>query len=123
MVPSREEVIFLIYFFNLFFEVKNRIVLMNDLNSILSEKEKIDACDENQWSVLRIGVENLEKIKIVCDKYGKPTPTQLKLVYTVQKNQLQMKYKYDLVYSNVQDLDTHEIFMSWYEEVKKEVEG
>lgn len=36
---------------------------------------------------------------------------------------LKTKYKYGLLYSNTRDLDTDDISMSGYEEVKKSVEN
>lgn len=112
------------YSFNLFFQIHGQVVTMNKVNSALLEGEdEYDLSSDRRWAVLRIGTEDLQEIEAVCEKYGKPVPTQFKLFYDVGENSLKAKYKYDLMYSNTDDLHTSEIFMSWYEEIKKEAEG
>jgi hypothetical protein len=130
-IESRAEKIYLYgsiekgrYFFNLFFKLNNKIVLMGQVNNVLNEGEKIfDISSDRQLSVLQIGLEDLQKVEEVCSKYEQPVPTQYKLFYNVTENSLKTKYEYDLMYSNSDNYDTQDIFMSWYEEVKKEVEG
>ena len=112
------------YFFNLFFEMKNKILFMHQVNTVVGENESlIDVSPEEQEIVLRTGVEDLLKIAEVCQKYQKPVPTQFKLFYDMTKEKLDTKYQYDLQYSNTEDLYTDDIFMSWYEEVKNAVEN
>lgn len=51
------------YFFNLFFKMNNRIVFMNQVNSVLDENEpKLDVSHSKQSTVLHVGVEDLEEI-------------------------------------------------------------
>ncbi|MGX7148394.1 hypothetical protein [Enterococcus ureasiticus] len=112
------------YSFNLFFKINNQIVTMDQVNSVLNEGEReYDLSDDRQWAVLRIGTKDLQEIKKVCTKYEQPVPTQFKLYYDVQENSLKAKYQYDPIYSNTDALYSSDIFMSWYEEVKQEVEG
>lgn len=42
----------------------------------------------------------------------------MKLYYNVNKNKLKGKYRYDLVYSNDDNLLPNNIFDQWFEEVK-----
>lgn len=46
-------------------------------------------------------------------------PTEIKLIYNVKQNNLKGNYRYDLVYSNDDELLPDDIFDSWFEEVKK----
>ena len=112
------------YFFNLFYQIKNKVVFMNQVNSVLTaSEEKYDISDDRQYQVLRVGVDDLKEIAEICKKYKKEIPSQFKLFYDVKQNSLKTKYKYGLLYSNTRDLDTDDIFMSWYEEVKSAVEN
>lgn len=112
------------YFFNLFFEINNKLVFMNQVNTaLLSGEKEYDVNQDKRWEVLDIGMADLQEIERICKKYEKPVPTQFKLFYDVKENNLKAKYKYDLMYSDTYEIDTHDIFMSWYEEIKKEVEG
>lgn len=45
-------------------------------------------------------------------------PTEIKLHYNVKQNSLKGKYRYDLVYSNDEELLPDDIFNFWFEEVK-----
>lgn len=113
-----------VYSFNLFFKIKNKILFMHQVNSVLSEsEEQFDISQDRQETVLHIGTEDLLKIEEVCEKYGQPVPTEFKLIYDVKKNSLNAHYEYDLKYSNDEDLYTDDLFMSWYEEVKNIVEN
>jgi hypothetical protein len=53
-------------------------------------------------------------------EFNKEMPTEMKLHYDVKHNRLKGKYKYDLVYSNDDELLPDDIFDSWYKEIKKE---
>lgn len=113
-----------VYFFNLFFKIKNKILFMHQINSILSNSEKkFDVSQDRQETVLHIGAEDLIKIEEVCKKYGQSVPTEFKLIYDVKSNSLKAHYEYDLKYSNEEDVDTDDIFMAWYEDIKNTVEN
>ncbi|WP_439951054.1 hypothetical protein [Robertmurraya korlensis] len=71
-----------------------------------------------QEAVLDIGIENLEKIHGKCKEYEKEMPTEIKLHYNVKQNSLKGNYRYDLVYSNDEELLPDDIFDFWFEEVK-----
>lgn len=112
------------YSFNLFFKINNKIVTMNEVNSALKPGEKkYNTSEERRWEVLDVGMDDLLEIDEVCKKYSQPVPTQFKLFYDVKENSLKAKYKYDLFYSNSDDLSSYDIFMSWFEEVKSAVEN
>ena len=51
-------------------------------------------------------------------KKWKEMPTEIKLHYNVKQNSLKGKYRYDLVYSNDEELLPDDIFDLWFEEVK-----
>src|SRR5699024_6582391 len=90
------------YVFDVFFKINN--------NTTKEIKEDI----------LDIGLENLEKINEKCKEYDKEMPTEIKLHYNVRQNSLNGKYKYDLVYSNDEELLPDDIFDLWFEELKNE---
>ncbi|BAV37305.1 immunity protein YezG family protein [Enterococcus faecalis] len=110
--------------FNVFYQINNKIVFMSKVNDALENNEKkYDVSDDEQLATLDAGLECLQKLERVFEEYDKPVPTQFKLVYDIKSEHLKMEYKYDLQYSNTDDLHSSDIFMAWYEEVKKEVEN
>lgn len=63
-------------------------------------------------------IEDIEGIYKLCNEYKKEMPTEIKLIYDVNKNSLKADYKYELVYSKDEQKTADDIAMEWYEEVK-----
>ena len=112
------------YSFDVFYEVNNVIIHSHKVNDIITdESKKIDTSPNRQGQVLDIGIDDLEKIHKLCIANNRDMPTEFKLVYDVEHNNLNTNYKYELQYSNTDDLQPDFIFEKWYEEVKHNVEG
>ena len=71
---------------------------------------------DNIFKVIEILVEDLEKLKSACEKFGKPVPTEIKLYYDVKKKSLDGKYKYEPVYSMYKDKLSDDVFEEWFKE-------
>lgn len=114
------------YVFDVFFKINNQFVYKHNLNDAVNNASKLgketliyDTSEQRQEAVLDIGLEDLEKIHEKCKEYGKEMPTEIKLHYDVKQNSLKGKYRYDLVYSNDDELLPDDIFDLWFEKVKK----
>lgn len=105
-------------FFNVFFQLKNKILKMNELNSVLNNNEKIDDTSDKQFSVLEYGIEDLERIEELCKKHNKDIPTEFKLEYDVLKNSLEAHYQYDEVLGDDLDKSNYDVFNEWITEIK-----
>jgi hypothetical protein len=66
-------------------------------------------------------VTNLKLIHKKCEDFHKEMPTEMKLYYNVKQNSLKGKYRYDLVYTNDDELLPDDIFDIWLEDLKKTV--
>jgi|SRR5690625_71121 len=106
-----------LYTFNVFFKAQDIVVGKYKLNDIFPG---IDTSPERQDALLDIGKQNLKLINDICKEYNHDMPTEIKLYYNVKENSLQAKYKYDLVYSNRENLSYHDILDEWFEEIKYE---
>ena len=93
---------------------------LNEDNVNKSNKYIYDTSSERQDMVLEILTEDIEKIKALCQRYNKEMPTEIKLIYDVQKNKLKAEYKYDLVYYNEPVKTADDIAMEWFEKIKSE---
>lgn len=107
------------YTFNVFFKAKAIVMHKHKLNEVCS---KIDTSIERQRALLDIGKSNLDLINEICKEYNHDMPTEIKLHYNVKENSLKAEYKYDLVYSNRENLSSHDIFDAWFEEIKNKTE-
>lgn len=104
-----------------FYKVANSILERHKLNDILDEdQEQYNVTTERQIAVMNIINENIEKIYKLCKKCEIDMPTEIKLIYDVEKNSLKAEYKYDLVYSNDQVKTADDIVMEWFEKIKLE---
>ena len=106
------------YYFNVFFRIEGKYVLKHQVNDNFSTPIYNTATDR-QIGVQRIGINDLEEIHKKCEEFNREMPTEIKLYYNVKSNSLKGQYKYDLVYSNDNELLPSDIFESWFEEVKK----
>ena len=105
--------------FNCFFGKRNRLYTINDLPKI----GVTQISNERMFSFLKFGSEDFKELLDLFKKDGKKLPTQIKLVYDARANSAKAYYSYELFYSNLDTVTPEEIFLEWYEEVKKEVEG
>ena len=96
-------------FFNAFFQVEGSVRTINTL----------DNKKETAWRFLDLGMSDLEKIRAVCDRYGMPTPTEMKMVYDVATGKYDASYLYEEVCSPETGKESTEVFMNWVSEVKK----
>jgi uncharacterized protein related to proFAR isomerase len=110
------------YVFDVFYKINNQFVYKHNLNDAINstsnKKFRYDTSEQRQEAVLDIGLENLEKIHELCKKHEREMPTEIKLHYNVQKNSLTGKYKYDLIYSNDEELLPDDIFEKWFGQVQ-----
>ncbi|RDX01176.1 DUF600 domain-containing protein [Listeria kieliensis] len=95
------------------------------INGKVKERHKINEelpnCDVSigrQKIVMQILMDDLKQINKVCQQFGRPMPTEMKLVYDIKKNSLEAKYQYDLVYSNDAKKTADDVEQSWLEEVE-----
>lgn len=104
--------------FNVFFEIKGQIATTNEVNKILSSLNmEVDDSIERRRAILKIGVQDLQKIISICTKYNQPVPTEMKLVYNVNSNSLDAHYQYENIYSNT-DKASYDIFSEWMQQIK-----
>ncbi len=111
------------YVFDFFYRIDGNIFHKHQLNdaenkSGVAINQIDDISKERQKAALKIGNQNLKLIKKVCEEFNKEMPTEIKLYYNVNQNSLKGKYKYDLVYSNDENLLPDDIFDLWFEEIK-----
>ena len=93
--------------FNAFFKIDGQI---KTTNNIAADTDSI-------WDFLDLGESDLEKIKQICIHYGKPVPTELKMIYDCKCGKIDTKYKYESICSAKTGTDSSEIFMKWLDEV------
>ena len=112
------------YVFEFFYRINGKIVHKHQLNEATKEidsqhNQVYDVSRDRQRAALGIGNQNLKLIHKKCEEFNKEIPTEMKLYYNVNQNSLKGKYRYDLVYTNDDELLPDDIFDLWYEEVNK----
>ncbi|MDN4523978.1 DUF600 domain-containing protein [Fictibacillus fluitans] len=110
------------YVFDVFYRINECLVLKHHLNHAVRETKDsftYDTSEERQEAVLDIGLKDLEDIHALCKEHGRDMPTEMKLHYHVKQNSLKAQYKYDLIYSENEELLPDDIFDAWFDEIKK----
>lgn len=104
--------------FNSFFVQDNKVYPINKLDQLGIE----NLTKDRMFQYLEIGISDLERLITLFQEDKKQAPTQLKLVYDNVNKKAKAKYSYEIFYSNSDSLTPEDIFMEWYNEVKKEIE-
>ena len=95
--------------FNAFFNIGGQI---KTTNNVVTDTDTI-------WDFLDLGESDLEKIKEICIHYGKPVPTDFKMIYDRKTGQIDTKYQYNSICSAKTRIDSSEIFLKWLDEVRQ----
>ena len=125
-VENRAEKIFIYCSFeggivasDFFYKINGKIIERHKLNDCISSKEdEYDVSIERQKGVIKILNSDIKSIIKMCSEYNREMPTEMKLVYDVQRNSLKAEYKYDLVYTNDDIKTADDIAEEWFEEIK-----
>ncbi|WP_286166437.1 DUF600 domain-containing protein [Bacillus sp. E(2018)] len=105
------------FVFDVFYRINGKLVHKNQLNHAV-EQHIYDVSSDRQNAVLKLGNENLKSIHKKCEEFNRDMPTEIKIHYDVKENSLKAHYKYELVYSHVNELLPDDIFDSWFDDVK-----
>lgn len=104
-----------------FYNINGKVLERHKLNEQLIDTEKkYDISIERQKGVIKILNTDIKNIVKLCKEYQREMPTEIKLIYNLEKNSLKAEYKYDLVYSNDSTKTADDIAMEWFEIVKAE---
>ena len=106
--------------YKVFYKINGIVVEMDKVNEVAAKK--IDDSDNMAFAVLGYGAEDIQKLIDVCQEYDREHPTEMWLVYDVQKNRLESRYSYEGRYEKDDDLELLPSieFEKWFEEVKGE---
>lgn len=106
-----------------FYCINGKIVRKHKLNDAINIKVvnfQYNTSSDRQKCVMNIINDDIEKIYKLCNEYERQMPTEIKLIYDVEKNSLKAECKYDLVYSNDPVKTADDIAMEWFEQIKSE---
>ena len=78
---------------------------------------KIPAATQKRF--LALGMEDMAQIEQVCKKHGRPSPTEIKMVYNVSTRGLETSYRYE-EYLDAEDKCAEDIYEEWMEKVNEE---
>lgn len=98
-----------------FYEINGQVVARHKTNTISPE---YDVSGRNQNICLDILIESIDDMIDLCKEHKRPMPTEIKMIYDVNKNSLDVKYKYDNQWLNHKTKYADDIADEWFEEVK-----
>ena len=98
-----------------FYKIKGNVLKPHKINTFLPEQ---DVSVERQRACVHMLINDVEELIALCKEHDKPMPTEIKMVYDVKKNSLNVDYKYDPVYSNHKTKTSYDVINEWIKEVK-----
>lgn len=98
-----------------FYEINEQIYKRHKLDSI---SPQYDVSLDNQGKYNMILIEDTLELKKICKEHGRPMPTEIKMIYDVKNNSLDVKYKYDNQWLNHKTKTPEDIAAEWFEEIK-----
>ena len=110
-----------LYSFNLFYEINGNVVHKHLVNNFLPDDSQVDI--GLQSILLREGIRDVENMIKICQEYNREHPTEMWLVYDVQKNRLESRYSYEGRYDKDEELLPRLEFEKWFEEVKNSTQA
>ena len=75
-----------------------------------------DASNETVMDFLKLGTQDLDVLRDVCVRYGKPVPRQIKMVYDAKTHGFDSKISYDSLQK--ENKSAGQAFMDWRSEVE-----
>ena len=87
------------------------------MNDVAVGELNWDVSSERQVATLNILNENMHKLIQLCKSNEQSVPTQIKIIYNVEKNSMDSNCKYDIVYSKT-NKSSNDIVSEWFEEIK-----
>lgn len=106
------------YEFNVFYKIGKHYSRKHLVNDYIPESSHVDI--GLQRSLLKYGIEYTRKIVELCKEYNREHPTEMWLIYDVQKNSLDSRYSYEGRYDKDEELIPRLEFDKWFEEVKQQ---
>ena len=92
--------------FNTFFVINNKLKMLNQLGI---NKALI-------MQFLKLGANDLEKVKNICINYDMPIPTEMKMYYDTKTGKYDAQYKYEEICSEKTRKNAGEVFLDWVSE-------
>lgn len=99
------------YMFNAFFKKGDEILRIEEIN------EDHDLA----WEFLDLGIEDLKKIRFLCEEYHVTRPKEMKMYYDVKTGKYKADFKYESTCTLENGLDESEIFDDWVDDIKKQI--
>ena len=104
--------------FDVFYKINGVFVKLHRVNTVLDTK--VDDSDNMMFSVLRYGLEDIQKLLDIYQEYNREHPTEMWLIYDAKKNSLDSRYSYEGRYDKDEELLPRLEFEKWFEEVKEQ---
>lgn len=97
--------------FNVFFKKDGKVLT----------SEQINNNDDLGWQLLRLGAEDLQKIRILCEECSVEHPTEMKMYYNVKTKKYNADFKYEPVCTLENGVLEREVFENWIKEEKDKI--
>ncbi|TGM74294.1 hypothetical protein EHR01_12390 [Leptospira mtsangambouensis] len=127
-IKNNEKETDVIYFFGteeqkvsstgVFYKINKNIVELHEVNNAL--KKKVDNSNSNISTLLNKNLDILYNILTLFKQNNREIPTQIKIIYNIKENKLEIKLDYKFHFSNHKTKRPSDIFDEWINSIKLE---
>ncbi|GAA0086304.1 hypothetical protein UT300007_27430 [Clostridium sp. CTA-7] len=105
----------------IYISIEEKSKMFNAFFKVGKELKNLNQLDINNSSImkfLKLGTEDIERIKKLCNDYTMPIPSEMKMYYEVNTGKYNVDCKYESICSVKTGISAREIFMNWFMENK-----
>ncbi|MDR2969370.1 MAG: hypothetical protein LBV32_07175 [Tannerellaceae bacterium] len=107
------------YFYKSFYQINGILVKSHKVNTV--SKMQYDISKDRAFSLLKLGMELLEKTETLFVNDDREVPTMLKLIYYPQTGRFESDFSYDKTFSNSKTKTAQDVYEGWFNEIEKEL--
>jgi len=106
------------YSFNFFYQINGQFVYPHQVNDFIAQQ--VDTSLGGAKEFFKAGTAATKGMREIFESAQDSVPSHMKFVYSIEHENFESEFSYDLHHSNTEDLLAGDIFTKWYEEVEKE---
>lgn len=103
------------YFYKPFYRINEKLVETHEVNRVSKEQYNLD----NEWDLLDLGNELLEKIETLFANDEREVPTTLKLVYYPKTGKFESDFGYEKTFTHSKTKTAQDVYEEWFDEIRQ----
>ncbi len=100
-----------------FYKINNKMYMKHKINEAFNDYS-FDVSSDSQGIILDVLLTNIEAIERLCKRCNQKIPTEMKIIYNLKTNELNINYAYQNIWSEELIKLPQHIVQNWFDELK-----